>query len=69
MAIRKRMMPLGMRQVKITLPEDVIHYYEGIANDFGGSRSGAMSPVLCAKAYGIIRDDFTQQPGADLRPK
>jgi hypothetical protein len=59
----------GMTRIKVTVPTSVAEYYERRANDYGGSVSAAAAPVLCAMARGEIKQGFTQEPGADFRPK
>lgn len=59
--------PAATRKIKVTVPEDVADFYDRQGQRVGGSLSGAASPVLCAYARGEIRQDFTQQPGTDLR--
>jgi hypothetical protein len=66
MSERKNRIPAGMKSIKVTVPEDVAHYYEGRAHNYGTSISAAASPVLCAQARGEIRSDFVKQLGADI---
>ena len=58
-----------MKQLKVNLPEDVAQYFEDRARYYGIAVQAVTAPVLCAMARGEIRNDFTQQPGTDLRPR
>lgn len=58
-----------MRVVKCRVPEDVAEYFEARANYYGVAVQAATGPVLTAMARGEIRQEFTQQPGTDTRPR
>ena len=69
MSERKNRIPAGMKRISVTVPIYVADFFDTRATNYGGSVSAAAGPVLCAFARGEIRQDFTQQPGTDTRPR
>jgi len=66
MTNQKKPLVGGARTIKVSLPDAVANYYESQARHYNTSVSAAASPVLCALAYGEIKNEFTKQPGADV---
>ena len=58
-----------MKRISVTLPEDVVDYYQRQGVNTGTSASAAAAPVLCAKARDEIKQMFFCQPGTELRPR
>jgi hypothetical protein len=61
--------PTGVRSIRVYVPGDVADHYQAQAALYNTSISAAASPVLCAMARGEIRQDFSQRPGTDVRPR
>ena len=59
----------GVQCLKVYVPVDVADHFEQQARRYNTSVSAAAGPVLCAMARGEIRQDFTQLPGTDTRPR
>lgn len=58
-----------MDTLRAAVPGETGEWFRATAAREGISVQAVLAPVLNAYARGEIRQEFTQQPGADTRPR